>query len=190
MGSEAKGNGSNGSGGGFKSKMEHFLYSGDKKHVMAGIAIITVIFGVPWYLMNRGEEKHSLGKDIGSISNDGTESFVWLKTSTGVENITWSSSLSDAAMFASKSYQGAWRNFTFDDGQSSMSYLLAPGYCVAVLPEQSISPIKITWKKLIKHGVKDFPLVRRDDHSEFCLKEFVSDECFGSRKRREGGGDG
>ncbi|XP_015570752.1 uncharacterized protein LOC8280255 [Ricinus communis] len=59
MGSEAKGNGSNGSGGGFKSKMEHFLYSGDKKHVMAGIAIITVIFGVPWYLMNRGTKHQS-----------------------------------------------------------------------------------------------------------------------------------
>ncbi|KAL8243512.1 hypothetical protein R6Q59_009770 [Mikania micrantha] len=40
---------------GFRAKMEHYLYSGEKKHVMAGMAIIGVIFGVPWYLMNRGE---------------------------------------------------------------------------------------------------------------------------------------
>lgn len=40
--------------GGFRAKMEHYLYSGEKKHVMAGMAIIGVIFGVPWYLMNRG----------------------------------------------------------------------------------------------------------------------------------------
>ncbi|KDP41957.1 hypothetical protein JCGZ_26975 [Jatropha curcas] len=51
MGSEAKSNGS--SGGGFRSKLEHALYSGDKKHVVAGIAIISVVFGVPWYLMTR-----------------------------------------------------------------------------------------------------------------------------------------
>ncbi|CAI0422573.1 unnamed protein product [Linum tenue] len=30
------------------------MYSGDKKHVLAGIAVISVIFGIPWYLMNRG----------------------------------------------------------------------------------------------------------------------------------------
>ncbi|PWA88151.1 hypothetical protein CTI12_AA123730 [Artemisia annua] len=46
MGSEMK-------SGGFRAKMEHYLYSGEKKHVFAGMAIITVIFGVPWYLMNR-----------------------------------------------------------------------------------------------------------------------------------------
>ncbi|KAJ0750945.1 hypothetical protein HanLR1_Chr05g0187721 [Helianthus annuus] len=39
--------------GGFRAKMEHYMYSGEKKHVMAGMAIIGVIFGVPWYLMNR-----------------------------------------------------------------------------------------------------------------------------------------
>lgn len=39
---------------GFRAKMEHYIYSGEKKHVMAGMAIIGVIFGVPWYLMNRG----------------------------------------------------------------------------------------------------------------------------------------
>jgi hypothetical protein len=58
MSSEAKTNGGNrgggGGGGGFRSRMERFLYSGDKKHVMAGIAIITVVFSVPWFLMNRG----------------------------------------------------------------------------------------------------------------------------------------
>ncbi|KAJ0538340.1 putative MFS transporter superfamily [Helianthus annuus] len=39
--------------GGFRAKMEHYMYSGEKKHVMAGMAIIGVIFGIPWYLMNR-----------------------------------------------------------------------------------------------------------------------------------------
>lgn len=53
MGSETKTKGING-GGGFRAKIDHALYSGDKKHVVAGIAIISVIFGVPWYLMNRG----------------------------------------------------------------------------------------------------------------------------------------
>ncbi|KZV19483.1 hypothetical protein F511_32064 [Dorcoceras hygrometricum] len=43
-----------GGGGGFGAKLEHFLYSGEKKHVAAGIAIIGVLFGVPWYLRNRG----------------------------------------------------------------------------------------------------------------------------------------
>lgn len=57
MSSEAKTNGGNvggGGGGGFRSRMERYLYSGDKKHVMAGIAIISVVFGVPWFLMSRG----------------------------------------------------------------------------------------------------------------------------------------
>lgn len=40
--------------GGFRGRMEHYLYSGEKKHVFAGIAIISVVFGVPWYLLNRG----------------------------------------------------------------------------------------------------------------------------------------
>lgn len=40
--------------GGLRGRMEHYLYSGEKKHVFAGIAIISVIFGVPWYLLNRG----------------------------------------------------------------------------------------------------------------------------------------
>ena len=41
MGSEAKNN------RGFRGRMEHYLYSGEKKYVMAGMAIIIVIFGVP-----------------------------------------------------------------------------------------------------------------------------------------------
>ncbi|GAB2216660.1 hypothetical protein Droror1_Dr00024437 [Drosera rotundifolia] len=56
---EAKGNGSSGAAGGFRAKMEHFMYSGDKKHVIAGLAIVTIIFGVPWYLMNRGTKHQS-----------------------------------------------------------------------------------------------------------------------------------
>ncbi|XP_052181790.1 uncharacterized protein LOC127794594 isoform X1 [Diospyros lotus] len=54
MGSETTKSGNGGKGGGFRGRMEHFLYSGDKKHVWAGIAIISAIFAVPWYLMNRG----------------------------------------------------------------------------------------------------------------------------------------
>ncbi|KAK6284813.1 hypothetical protein POUND7_003765 [Theobroma cacao] len=59
MGNEAKttpttASGSNVGGGGFRARMEHYIYSGEKKHVMAGIAIIAVVFGAPWFLMNRG----------------------------------------------------------------------------------------------------------------------------------------
>ncbi|EAZ06318.1 hypothetical protein OsI_28551 [Oryza sativa Indica Group] len=41
------------SGGGFRRRLEHYLYSGEKKHVVAGIAIFAAIFGVPWYFMSR-----------------------------------------------------------------------------------------------------------------------------------------
>lgn len=50
MGNESKSN----LGGGFRAKMEHYVYSGEKKHVLAGIGIISIIFGIPWYLMNQG----------------------------------------------------------------------------------------------------------------------------------------
>lgn len=43
-----------GGGGGFGARLNHYLYSGEKKHVAAGIAIIGVLFGIPWYLKNRG----------------------------------------------------------------------------------------------------------------------------------------
>ncbi|CAN0878306.1 hypothetical protein LINGRAHAP2_LOCUS12410 [Linum grandiflorum] len=61
MGSESKtSGGTNGGGaGGFKSKVEHALYSGEKKYVIGGIAVISVIFGIPWYLMNRGDQSIS-----------------------------------------------------------------------------------------------------------------------------------
>ena len=58
MASEANSN------GGFRGRMEHYLYSGEKKHVFAGIAIISVIFGVPWYLLNRGSLLSSLLLDV------------------------------------------------------------------------------------------------------------------------------
>jgi len=35
-------------------KSKSYLHSGDTKHVMAGMAIITLVFGVPWFLMNKG----------------------------------------------------------------------------------------------------------------------------------------
>lgn len=41
------------------SSTDHYLYSGDKKHVMAGIAIIGVVIGVPWYFMNKGSRHQS-----------------------------------------------------------------------------------------------------------------------------------
>jgi len=53
MGSEAKSNGIANSEG-FKSRVNRYLHSGDTKHVMAGMVIITLVFGVPWFLMNRG----------------------------------------------------------------------------------------------------------------------------------------
>jgi len=57
MGNETKTNGGPASmagGGGFRAKMEHYVYSGEKKHVLVGIGIVTIIFGVPWYLMTQG----------------------------------------------------------------------------------------------------------------------------------------
>ncbi|XP_050381454.1 uncharacterized protein LOC126798500 [Argentina anserina] len=52
-GSEAK------AGKGFRGKMEHYLYSGDKKHVFAGIVLISAVFAVPWYFMTRGAKHQS-----------------------------------------------------------------------------------------------------------------------------------
>ncbi|URD97884.1 hypothetical protein MUK42_28871 [Musa troglodytarum] len=51
--------GSGGGGRGFKTRLEHYLYSGDKKHVFAGIAVISAVFAVPWFLMNRGTRHQS-----------------------------------------------------------------------------------------------------------------------------------
>ncbi|KAJ7951993.1 GAG1At protein [Quillaja saponaria] len=59
MSSETKRTNRSNIGGGFRSRMEHYLYSGDKKHVMAGIGIISLIFGIPWYLMSRGTKHQS-----------------------------------------------------------------------------------------------------------------------------------
>ncbi|XP_039053730.1 uncharacterized protein LOC120195863 [Hibiscus syriacus] len=60
MGNEAKTtNTATNGGGGFRARMEHYIYSGEKKHVMAGIAIIAVVFGAPWFLMNRGAKHQS-----------------------------------------------------------------------------------------------------------------------------------
>uniref|UniRef100_A0A2P2P6T5 Uncharacterized protein LOC105630301 n=1 Tax=Rhizophora mucronata TaxID=61149 RepID=A0A2P2P6T5_RHIMU len=43
----------------FRSIMDHYMYSGDKKHVVAGIAIISALFGLPWYLLTRGSKHQS-----------------------------------------------------------------------------------------------------------------------------------
>ncbi|KAH6755200.1 GAG1At protein [Perilla frutescens var. hirtella] len=42
-----------------RAKLHYYLYSGEKKHVFGGIAIIGVLFGVPWYLMTRGAKHQS-----------------------------------------------------------------------------------------------------------------------------------
>ncbi|XP_006664094.1 uncharacterized protein LOC102718320 [Oryza brachyantha] len=54
--------------GGFRARVEHYLYSGEKKHVVAGIAIFAAIFGVPWYLMNQGS-KHQSHQDYMERAN-------------------------------------------------------------------------------------------------------------------------
>ncbi|XP_038897165.1 uncharacterized protein LOC120085312 isoform X3 [Benincasa hispida] len=59
MSGEAKRGGATGGAGGFRSRMEHYLYSGEKKHVAAGIVVIGIIFGIPWVLMNRGSKHQS-----------------------------------------------------------------------------------------------------------------------------------
>ncbi|XWS20544.1 hypothetical protein CRYUN_Cryun31cG0110900 [Craigia yunnanensis] len=63
MGNEAKTSNttssSNNVGGGFRARMEHYIFNGEKKHVMAGIAIIAVVFSAPWFLMNRGSKHQS-----------------------------------------------------------------------------------------------------------------------------------
>ncbi|CAO2161436.1 unnamed protein product [Urochloa humidicola] len=63
------GGGATGAGGvGFRARMEHYLYSGEKKHVLAGIAIFGAIFGVPWYFMTRGA-KHQCHQDYMEKAN-------------------------------------------------------------------------------------------------------------------------
>ncbi|PWZ25150.1 hypothetical protein Zm00014a_031109 [Zea mays] len=68
MGGEA----TNAGGGGIRARMEHYLYSGEKKHVVAGIAIFAAVFGVPWYFMTRGTEsraKHQSHQDYMEKAN-------------------------------------------------------------------------------------------------------------------------
>ncbi|KAF2563563.1 hypothetical protein F2Q70_00016513, partial [Brassica cretica] len=44
---------------GVEEGLGHYVYSGEKNHVLAGIGIFTVIFGIPWYLMNQGSNRRS-----------------------------------------------------------------------------------------------------------------------------------
>ncbi|KAJ3698417.1 hypothetical protein LUZ61_002122 [Rhynchospora tenuis] len=46
-------------GGGFRAKIDHYMYSGNPKHVFAGITIIAAVFAVPWYFMTRGAKHQS-----------------------------------------------------------------------------------------------------------------------------------
>jgi len=59
--------GSGGGGGGFRGRMVNYLYSGEKKHVFVGIAIIGAIFSVPWFLMNRGKHYQKERKTLNPI---------------------------------------------------------------------------------------------------------------------------
>ncbi|WVZ24180.1 hypothetical protein V8G54_002724 [Vigna mungo] len=54
MSSDAKPNSGGNVGGGFRSKVNFYLHSGDKKHVFIGLTLITAVFSVPWFFMNRG----------------------------------------------------------------------------------------------------------------------------------------
>ncbi|CAD6342278.1 unnamed protein product [Miscanthus lutarioriparius] len=69
MGGEA----TNAGGGGFRARMEHYLYSGEKKHVLAGIAIFAAAFGVPWYFMTRGKanKKYFIDSTMDVRTSDG-----------------------------------------------------------------------------------------------------------------------
>ncbi|KAI9089514.1 hypothetical protein K1719_029119 [Acacia pycnantha] len=59
MSGDTKPNNVGNGGGGFRARLDHYLYSGDKKHVMVGIALISVVFAVPWYYMSRGTKQMS-----------------------------------------------------------------------------------------------------------------------------------
>lgn len=58
MSNEAKAKVKSGEGG-FGSRLNQILYSGEKKHVFAGLVLITAVFSVPWFLMNRGSKHQS-----------------------------------------------------------------------------------------------------------------------------------
>ncbi|AES86465.2 hypothetical protein MtrunA17_Chr4g0001601 [Medicago truncatula] len=58
MSNEAKAKVKSGDGG-FRSRLNQILYSGEKKHVFAGLVLITAVFSVPWFLMNRGSKHQS-----------------------------------------------------------------------------------------------------------------------------------
>ncbi|BFG24844.1 hypothetical protein CerSpe_111180 [Prunus speciosa] len=53
------GAGAGAGGRGFRAKMEHYMYSGEKKHVFAGIVLVSAVCAVPWYLMTRGAKHQS-----------------------------------------------------------------------------------------------------------------------------------
>ncbi|KMZ65356.1 hypothetical protein ZOSMA_324G00100 [Zostera marina] len=49
--------------GGFRSTMNRFLYSGEKKHVFVGFVIFGIVFGGPWFYMTRGGQKQQSHED-------------------------------------------------------------------------------------------------------------------------------
>ncbi|KAH1240346.1 hypothetical protein GmHk_07G018230 [Glycine max] len=66
-------------GGGSRSRLNHYLYSGDKKHVFVGLTLITAVFTIPWFLMNRDAKLDFLNNC--NTFNDGPN--------TNLIKITW-----------------------------------------------------------------------------------------------------
>nr|ABR16593.1 unknown [Picea sitchensis] len=54
--------GENGGAEGYKghsSRLQYYMYSGEKKHVFVGIAVFAAVFSIPWFYMNRGKQHQS-----------------------------------------------------------------------------------------------------------------------------------
>ncbi|KAG2313659.1 hypothetical protein Bca52824_025216 [Brassica carinata] len=81
MGNETKSNGASNRRGGLRAKMEHYVYSEEKKHVLAGIGIFT---GIPWYLLNQD----CLNKWSLMIPEDESQWFIF-DQNIGLTKITW-----------------------------------------------------------------------------------------------------
>ncbi|KAK8944836.1 hypothetical protein KSP39_PZI007831 [Platanthera zijinensis] len=84
---------STGSGGGFRSCLHYFLYNGKKKHVFAGIAIISVVFVVPLYFMTIGAPRSYLL--LKRVYSDATKEEHWRGMGRG-EEVAGPSSSGDA----------------------------------------------------------------------------------------------
>ncbi|KAH1238097.1 hypothetical protein GmHk_08G022846 [Glycine max] len=71
-------------GGGFRSRLNHYLYSGDKKHVFVGLTLITAVFTIPWYFMSR-----DIICNVQIFSPCSKRQMVGLGPNTSLIKITW-----------------------------------------------------------------------------------------------------